>query len=192
MTLTIQLQEVFGGLTGINHKAINPQSLSLYLQALFPAASRVKRGVPNAGNLSFHNSFDDVHLLFEVRQMHVTEICHKNVKPVKITTDNNFLFLFHQIDPTDWCALWRQWRVSHKRRRAGFPSQDAKPGGHLRGRHSPQADGHFHANLRSFKLCRSPATGRFRTHFADFGLHRPSDGRCHDWTPTRCLGRVFC
>ncbi|KAG7214920.1 hypothetical protein INR49_005195 [Caranx melampygus] len=42
------------------------QSVSLYLQALFPAASRVKRGVPNAGNLSFHNSFDDVHLLFEI------------------------------------------------------------------------------------------------------------------------------
>ncbi|XP_038562943.1 protein FAM180A-like [Micropterus salmoides] len=35
-------------------------------KALFPAASRIKRGVTNIGNPTFHNSFDDVHLLFEI------------------------------------------------------------------------------------------------------------------------------
>ncbi|XP_008291639.1 protein FAM180A-like [Stegastes partitus] len=34
--------------------------------ALFPAASRVKRGAPAAVNPTFHNSFEDVHLLFEI------------------------------------------------------------------------------------------------------------------------------
>ncbi|XP_022605638.1 protein FAM180A-like [Seriola dumerili] len=35
-------------------------------KALFPAASRIKRGVAHGVNPSFHNSFDDVHLLFEI------------------------------------------------------------------------------------------------------------------------------
>nr|XP_046250579.1 protein FAM180A-like [Scatophagus argus] len=35
-------------------------------KALFPAASRAKKGVANVVNSTFHNSFDDVHLLFEV------------------------------------------------------------------------------------------------------------------------------
>ncbi|XP_022058798.1 protein FAM180A-like [Acanthochromis polyacanthus] len=35
-------------------------------KALFPAASRVKRGATTAVNLTFHNSFEDVHLLFEI------------------------------------------------------------------------------------------------------------------------------
>ncbi|XP_029290450.1 protein FAM180A-like [Cottoperca gobio] len=35
-------------------------------KALFPGASRIKRGVTNVVNPTFHNSFDDVHLLFEI------------------------------------------------------------------------------------------------------------------------------
>ncbi|XP_071361247.1 protein FAM180A-like [Trachinotus anak] len=35
-------------------------------KALFPAASRIKRDVANVAKPSFHNSFDDVHLLFEI------------------------------------------------------------------------------------------------------------------------------
>ncbi|XP_040894767.1 protein FAM180A-like [Toxotes jaculatrix] len=35
-------------------------------KALFPAASRIKRGVATVANPTFHNSFDDVHLLFEI------------------------------------------------------------------------------------------------------------------------------
>lgn len=46
-------------------------SLSLYPQVLFPAASRIKRGAATVMNPMFHNSFDDVHLLFEVRQIYL-------------------------------------------------------------------------------------------------------------------------
>ncbi|XP_059191594.1 protein FAM180A-like [Centropristis striata] len=35
-------------------------------KALFPAASRIKRGVASVLNPTFHNSFSDVHLLFEI------------------------------------------------------------------------------------------------------------------------------
>ncbi|XP_044049935.1 protein FAM180A-like [Siniperca chuatsi] len=35
-------------------------------KVLFPAANRIKRGVANVVNPTFHNSFDDVHLLFEI------------------------------------------------------------------------------------------------------------------------------
>ncbi|KAM7002974.1 protein FAM180A-like [Tautogolabrus adspersus] len=35
-------------------------------QALFPAASRVKRGAAAVENPTFHNSLDDVNLLFEI------------------------------------------------------------------------------------------------------------------------------
>ncbi|XP_041795736.1 protein FAM180A-like [Chelmon rostratus] len=35
-------------------------------KALFPAASRTKRGTATGVNPTFHNSFDDVHLLFEI------------------------------------------------------------------------------------------------------------------------------
>ncbi|KAL7402286.1 hypothetical protein ABVT39_012521 [Epinephelus coioides] len=35
-------------------------------KALFPAASRVRRGVASAVNPTFHSSFDDVNLLFEI------------------------------------------------------------------------------------------------------------------------------
>ncbi|KAM3609485.1 uncharacterized protein V6R79_015689 [Siganus canaliculatus] len=35
-------------------------------KALFPAASRVKRGAANVANPTFHSSFSDVHLLFEI------------------------------------------------------------------------------------------------------------------------------
>ncbi|XP_076589467.1 protein FAM180A-like [Chaetodon auriga] len=35
-------------------------------KALFPAASRTKRGTATVVNPTFHNSFDDVHLLFEI------------------------------------------------------------------------------------------------------------------------------
>ncbi|XP_070686087.1 protein FAM180A-like [Pempheris klunzingeri] len=34
--------------------------------ALFPAASRIKRGAATAVNPAFHNSFEDVHLLYEI------------------------------------------------------------------------------------------------------------------------------
>lgn len=47
---------------------MNPSfSLFVSLQALFPAASRLKRGSANVMELMFHNSFEDVHLLFEVK-----------------------------------------------------------------------------------------------------------------------------
>ncbi|XP_069561485.1 protein FAM180A-like isoform X2 [Brachyistius frenatus] len=35
-------------------------------KALFPAASRIKRGVDAVLNPTFHNSFNDAHLLFEI------------------------------------------------------------------------------------------------------------------------------
>ncbi|CAJ1057162.1 protein FAM180A-like [Xyrichtys novacula] len=35
-------------------------------QALFPAASRLKRGAAAVDNLTFHNSLNDVNLLFEI------------------------------------------------------------------------------------------------------------------------------
>ncbi|XP_039989776.1 protein FAM180A-like [Xiphias gladius] len=35
-------------------------------KALFPASSRIKRGVATVVNPTFHNSFDDVDLLFEI------------------------------------------------------------------------------------------------------------------------------
>ncbi|XP_023124878.2 protein FAM180A-like [Amphiprion ocellaris] len=35
-------------------------------KALFPAASRVKRGATTAVNTTFYSSFEDVHLLFEI------------------------------------------------------------------------------------------------------------------------------
>ncbi|KAI3371577.1 hypothetical protein L3Q82_024144 [Scortum barcoo] len=35
-------------------------------KALFPAVSRVTRGVTNVVNPTFHNSFNDAHLLFEI------------------------------------------------------------------------------------------------------------------------------
>lgn len=49
-------------------------SVSLYPQALFPAASRIKRESETAMNPTFQDSFDDVHLLFEVRQIYLFEV----------------------------------------------------------------------------------------------------------------------
>ncbi|XP_028264347.1 protein FAM180A-like [Parambassis ranga] len=42
--------------TGVAHQS----------KALFPAASRIKRGLDTVVNPTFLNSFDDVHLLFEI------------------------------------------------------------------------------------------------------------------------------
>ncbi|KAG8012463.1 hypothetical protein GBF38_020229 [Nibea albiflora] len=43
-------------------RAVGKNRTNFDVKALFPAASRIKRAV----NPTFHNSFDDVHLLFEI------------------------------------------------------------------------------------------------------------------------------
>ncbi|KAM9352690.1 protein FAM180A-like [Symphorus nematophorus] len=51
---------------GLLYCCIKTGVTQLQTKALFPAASRIKRGVSNVVNPTFHNSFDDVHLLYEI------------------------------------------------------------------------------------------------------------------------------
>ncbi|GAA6215899.1 protein FAM180A-like [Lates japonicus] len=51
-------------IVGLFYCYINTGVTQCQTEALFPASSR--RGVATAANATFHNSFDDVHLLFEI------------------------------------------------------------------------------------------------------------------------------
>lgn len=67
-------------------------SVFLYPQAPFPAASRTNGKVSNVVGPTFHNSFDDVHLLYEVRQIYLL-ISMWSVKPVNKPRSYFFLCL---------------------------------------------------------------------------------------------------
>lgn len=73
--------------------------------ALFPAASRMKRG-GSVMSPMFHKSFQDVHLLFEVR------IRELETHPWKWPP----LIPFYSPDHAVWCTLSGQWRVFRGRR----------------------------------------------------------------------------
>ncbi|XP_051238720.1 protein FAM180A-like [Dicentrarchus labrax] len=53
-------------IVGLIYCCIKPGVAHHGTKALFPAARRIKRGVANVVNPTFHKSFDDVHLLFEI------------------------------------------------------------------------------------------------------------------------------
>ncbi|XP_042268857.1 protein FAM180A-like [Thunnus albacares] len=53
-------------LIGLFYCCIKTGATRYRSKVLFPAASRIQRGVATLVNPTFHNSFDDVHLLFEI------------------------------------------------------------------------------------------------------------------------------
>ncbi|XP_053174514.1 protein FAM180A-like [Scomber japonicus] len=53
-------------LIGLFYCCIKTGATQYQSKALFPATSRIQRGVATMVNPTFHNSFDDVHLLFEI------------------------------------------------------------------------------------------------------------------------------
>lgn len=74
-----------------------PLSVSIYQLALFPNASRIKREATTVVSPTFHNSFKDVYLLFEVREMYpylYFIMC--------FNSDNKSLFTLYHADSSGW------------------------------------------------------------------------------------------
>lgn len=149
--------------------------------ALFPAASRMKRG----GSLMspmFHNSFHDVHLLFEVRIR-------------KLESDSQkwpLLIPLYSPDHAVRCTLPGQRWVFCGRRWAGLTPQSERLEIHLWEDHPEETSRDITTHFQPFQFNGSPPSGRFRAHPVDAGVHRPAGGQLHQWTPAWYVERVVC
>lgn len=53
-------------------------------------------------NPTFQDSFDDVHLLYEVRQIYLFEVQNQQID---LNNEHVFVLLFHLLDPAGWRTL---------------------------------------------------------------------------------------
>lgn len=101
----------------------------------------------------------------------------------------SFFSRFYLTDSDGWHSLWshvfsgRPWIV--------FPSKDKKSGCHLQGDHSQSATWYFEAHFWTFTSQRSPASGGFRAHAHDVGVHLAENGQLGWRTPEGSVGSVL-